>query len=176
MPASAPSTSHKVLTKVDTDGAWRRSYTDHMAYEARRRRKGAWGLKCEMREDGIRTERGEGQLYGQKKDVNAWKIRRNKLWSASLAMAMEEREEASGKTCTFVPYRLRLVVGGKMFLLHSSVFLPCCPPVTCVAFPHALTWRGPTESQVSHSHFGISAGISGTTSPKFILYPTALVE
>ena len=97
MPASAPSTSHKVLTKVDTDGAWRRSYTDHMAYEARRRRKGAWGLKCEMREDGIRTERGEGQLYGQKKDVNAWKIRRNKLWSASLAMAMEEREEASGK-------------------------------------------------------------------------------
>ena len=60
-------------------------------------RKGAWGLKCEMREDGIRTERGEGQLYGQKKDVNAWKIRRNKLWSASLAMAMEEREEASGK-------------------------------------------------------------------------------
>ena len=97
MPASAPSTSHKVLTKVDTDGAWRRSYTDHMAHEARRRRKGAWGLKCEMREDGIRTERGEGQLYGQKKDVNAWKIRRNKLWSASLAMAMEEREEESGK-------------------------------------------------------------------------------
>ena len=96
MPASAPSTSHKVLTKVDTDGAWRRSFTDHMAYEARRRRKGAWGLKCEMREDGIRTERGEGQLYGQKKDVNAWKIRK-KLWSASLAMAMEEREEESGK-------------------------------------------------------------------------------
>ena len=147
-----------------------------MAHEARRRRKKR-GLGIKVRNERRRNKDRErrGSTLRAKKGCERVEDQEEQIVVCFPGNGNGRKGRSVGEKIVRT-YRLRLVVGGKMFLLHSSVFLPCCPPVTCVAFPHALTWRGPTESQIPHFHFGISAGISGTTSSKFISYPTALVE
>ena len=132
-----------------------------MAFEARRRRKEARGLKCEMKEGGIRTE-ARVNIRGEKKDVNAI---RNKLWSASLAMSTEEREEASsGEKLVRTYRRLRSVLSWAEGCFLSTPSSSLVYPVS-LALPFRSGQHGadPQSHKFLTSTLGIcvcSAGIS----------------